>query len=38
MKKTYEKPAIKHTESIEARAIVCAKLDDAGCPGGPITS
>ena len=40
MKKTYEKPAIIHTEAIEARAVVCAKLttNDATCTGGPITS
>lgn len=38
MKKTYEKPAIIHTENIEARAIRCAKVDDASCPGGPVTS
>ena len=38
MKKTYEKPIIIHTETIEARAIRCAKLDDNGCPGGPVTS
>ena len=38
MKKTYEKPAIIHTETIEARAIRCAKVDDSSCPGGPVTS
>lgn len=38
MKKNYEKPAIIHTETIEARAIRCAKLDDSACPGGPVTS
>ena len=38
MKKTYEKPAIVHTEKLEARAINCAKADDAGCGGGPIQS
>lgn len=39
MKKTYEKPAIIHTEKIEARAVSCAK-SDSGCQasGGPITS
>lgn len=39
MKKRYEKPAIIHTERIEARAVVCAKADDA-CrnTGGPVTS
>jgi hypothetical protein len=38
MKKTYEKPEIIHTETIEARAILCAKLNDTSCPGGPVTS
>lgn len=38
MKKTYQKPAIIHTEKIEARAVTCQKADDAGCSGGPLTS
>jgi hypothetical protein len=38
MKKIYEKPAIIHTEKIEARAVSCAKSDDACRAGGPITS
>ena len=38
MKKTYEKPAIIHTEAIEARAVQCAKLNQTDCPGGPVTS
>ncbi len=41
MKKIYEKPAIIHTEKIEARAVRCAKLDDSPggpCDGGPVTS
>jgi len=38
MKKTYEKPAIVHTEKIEARAVTCAKSDDACKSTGPITS
>ena len=40
MKKTYEKPAIIHSEKIEGRAVSCAKSDDA-CRtqmAGPITS
>ena len=39
MKKSYEKPAIIHTEKIEARAATCSKADDS-CrqSGGPITS
>lgn len=38
MKKTYEKPAIVHTEEIEARAVQCAKATTMDCAGGPITS
>jgi len=38
MKKNYEKPAIIHTEEIEARAVRCAKVTNADCPGGPVTS
>jgi hypothetical protein len=38
MKKTYEKPAIVHTEKIEARAVSCSKSDDACATRGPITS
>ena len=39
MKKRYEKPAIIHTERIEARAYVCSKADDlCRSTGGPITS
>jgi len=38
MKKTYEKPAIIHTEAIEARAVTCSKADTAACAVGPITS
>jgi len=39
MKKTYEKPAVIHSEKIEARAAACSKADD-GCrtSGGPLTS
>jgi hypothetical protein len=40
MKKTYERPAIIHTEKLEARAVNCAK-EGAGVPGceaGPIQS
>ncbi len=36
MKKSYERPAIVHTEKLEARAIACAKANDS-C-GGPIQS
>jgi hypothetical protein len=39
MKKTYEKPAIIHSEKIEARATTCSKSDEAcRTTGGPITS
>jgi hypothetical protein len=38
MKKTYERPAIRHTEQVEARAVACAKLDDSSCGGTPLTS
>lgn len=39
MKKVYEKPAIIHTEKIEARAVSCAKSNDTcRVQGGPITS
>jgi len=38
MKKSYQKPAIVHTEKIEARAVTCQKADDNACGGGPITS
>jgi hypothetical protein len=39
MKKTYEKPAIIHSEKIVARATTCSKSDEAcRTSGGPITS
>ena len=39
MKKTYEKPAIIHSEKIEARATSCAKSNDTCVAnGGPSTS
>ena len=37
MKKTYERPAIVHTEKLEARAVVCTKADNT-CGAGPIQS
>jgi hypothetical protein len=39
MKKSYEKPAIIHSEKIEARAVTCSK-SDAACQAnsGPISS
>jgi hypothetical protein len=36
-KKTYEKPAVIHTEKLEARAVICDKSDD-GCGGGTLQS
>ena len=38
MKKTYEKPAIVHTEKLEARAVTCSKADPNTCNAGPIQS
>lgn len=37
MKKTYERPAIIHTEKLEARAVSCTKADDS-CANGTIQS
>ncbi len=38
MKKEYAKPAIIHTEKLEARAAACDKLNDDACPGGTIVT
>ena len=38
MKKAYEKPAIVHTEKIEARAVSCSKNTDQCASIGPLTS
>jgi hypothetical protein len=38
MKKVYEKPAIIHTEKIEARAVTCAKSNDQCASLGPLSS
>jgi predicted metal-dependent HD superfamily phosphohydrolase len=38
MKKIYEKPAIIHTEKLEARAVTCTKSTDTACAAGPIQS
>ena len=38
MKRVYEKPAVVHTEKIEARAVNCAKSSTTACTDGPITS
>jgi hypothetical protein len=38
MKKVYEKPAVVHTEKVEARAVSCVRTDSNTCEAGPITS
>ena len=38
MKKVYEKPAIIHTEKIEARAVSCAKSNDTCATTGGFLS
>ena len=38
MKKPYEKPAIVHSQKMEARAVQCAKSGDNCGPSGPINS
>ena len=38
MKKSYERPAIIHTEKLEARAVMCQKADDSCNSPGPIQS
>lgn len=38
MKKTYERPAIVHTEKLEARAVTCTKADSNVCAAGPVQS
>lgn len=39
MKKTYERPAIIHTEKLEARAVACSKAtDQCAADGGTIQS
>jgi hypothetical protein len=37
-KKTYERPAVVHTEKLEARAVNCAKESEATCAAGPVQS
>ena len=37
-KKPYQKPAIIHTERLEARAIACSKAVPGMCVPGPIAS
>jgi hypothetical protein len=36
MKKTYEKPAVIHSEKLEGRAAVCQRSDDINCQPGPV--
>jgi len=36
-KKTYERPAVIHTEKLEARAVICDKSTDV-CGGGTLQS
>jgi len=38
MKKTYERPAIIHTEKLEARAVACSKATDSCATSGAIQS
>ena len=38
MKKNYERPAVIHTEKLEARAVTCNKADDSCAAGGAIQS
>jgi len=38
MKKNYERPAVVHTEKLEARAVSCAKATDNDCASGPVQS
>jgi hypothetical protein len=38
MKKPYVKPAVVHSETIEARAISCVRQASADCAEGPIQS
>ena len=37
-KKTYEKPAVIHTEVLTSRAVNCGKADDSCASGGAIQS
>jgi hypothetical protein len=37
-KKEYFPPKIVHTETMTARAVSCAKADDASCGAGPLQS
>jgi hypothetical protein len=37
MKKTYERPAVVHTEKLESRAVTCDKADQS-CQGAVVQS
>lgn len=37
-RKDYTAPKVVHTEKIEARAVVCGKVDETTCAGGPLQS
>jgi len=37
-KKPYQRPAVIHTEKLEARAATCMKIDNNTCAGGTIQS
>jgi hypothetical protein len=37
-KRTYERPAITHTEKLEGRAVVCGKADSGSCGAGSVQS
>jgi hypothetical protein len=37
-KKEYVRPQVKHSEVIRARAVRCARGNNAECPGGPLTN
>jgi hypothetical protein len=37
MKKTYERPAVIHTEKLEGRAVVCTQSDET-CNSGVVQS
>lgn len=37
-KKPYARPAVIHTEKLEARAVVCSKSDDGCASSGPVQS
>lgn len=38
IKKTYEKPVILSSESLEAKAVTCTQSDTAACGSGTLSS